>query len=82
MKGDAAFQGSILADEYIGVAPDGRISTRAESVDEVRTGAFKAESMLCSGTETGSTFSSSRQVRVSGLRTTPSFSSIDCCCRI
>ena len=49
LKGDAAFQGSILADDYIGVAPDGRISSKAKSVDEVRTGAFKAESMSING---------------------------------
>ena len=49
LKGDATFQDSILADDYIGVAPDGRISTKAQSVDEVRSGAFKTESMSING---------------------------------
>ena len=49
LKGDAAFQESILADDYIGVAPDGRIDTKAQSVEEVRSGAFKAESMSIDG---------------------------------
>ena len=49
LKGDAAFQESILADDYIGVAPDGRIGTKAQSVEEVRSGAFKAESMSIDG---------------------------------
>jgi hypothetical protein len=49
VKGDAAFQERILADDYRGVGPDGRISNKAQSVDEIRSGQFKAESMSISG---------------------------------
>lgn len=45
LKGDATFHESILADDYVGVGPDGRIVGKSQSVDEVRSGAFKTESM-------------------------------------
>ena len=49
LKGDAVFHESLLADDYIGIAPDGRITNKAQSVDEVRSGAFKTESMSIDG---------------------------------
>jgi ketosteroid isomerase-like protein len=48
LKGDATFQESILADDYVGVGPDGRIVGKSQSVEELRSGAFKAESMTIS----------------------------------
>jgi ketosteroid isomerase-like protein len=49
LKGDAAFQASLLADDYVGVAPDGRITNKAQSVEEIRSGTFKTESMSING---------------------------------
>ena len=45
VKGDAAFQENILADDYVGVSPDGQISGKSQAVENVRSGAFRAEFM-------------------------------------
>jgi len=45
VKGDAAFTESILADDYIGIGSSGRAIAKHENVEDVRTGAYKAESM-------------------------------------
>jgi ketosteroid isomerase-like protein len=46
VKGDIAFTEDLLADDYVGTAPDGRRLTKAQTLDEFRSGAFKSESMV------------------------------------
>jgi len=46
MKSDIAFTDDLLADDYIGTAPDGRRLTKTQTLDEFRAGAFKSESMV------------------------------------
>src|SRR4051812_24155127 len=46
VKGDIAFTENLLADDYVGTGTDGRRLTKAETIDEFRSGAFKSESML------------------------------------
>jgi ketosteroid isomerase-like protein len=46
VKGDIAFTEDLLADDYVGTAPDGRRLTKTQTLDEFRAGAFKSESMV------------------------------------
>jgi len=46
VKGDIAFTEDLLADDYVGTAPDGRRLTKTQTLDEFRSGAFKSESMV------------------------------------
>lgn len=46
VKGDIAFTENLLSDDYVGTGTDGRRLTKAETIDEFRSGAFKSESML------------------------------------
>ena len=49
VKGDVAFTEGILADDYVGTTFDGRRVTKAQNLDELRSGAFKSESMVVDG---------------------------------
>jgi ketosteroid isomerase-like protein len=49
VKGDVAFTEGILADDYVGTTFDGRRITKARNLDELRSGAFKSESMVVDG---------------------------------
>jgi len=46
VKGDIAYTEDLLADDYVGTAPDGRRLTKTQTLDEFRSGAFKSESMV------------------------------------
>ena len=49
VKGDVAFSEAILADDYVGTLPEGRRITKAQDLDELRSGVFKSESMGVDG---------------------------------
>jgi ketosteroid isomerase-like protein len=51
VKGDVAFTDDLLADDYVGTTPDGRRLTKAQTLDEFRSGAFKSESMVVDRTK-------------------------------
>ena len=51
VKGDIAFTEDLLADDYVGTTPDGRRLTKAQTLDEFRSGAFKSESMVVDRTK-------------------------------
>ena len=49
VNGDIAFTEGILADDYVGTLPEGRRVTRTQNLEELRSGAFKSESMIVEG---------------------------------
>jgi hypothetical protein len=49
VKGDVAFTEGLLEDDYVGTMSDGRRITKAQNLDNLRSGAFKSESMVVDG---------------------------------